>query len=808
MLTVEQVEGIGDLFFTVLTQCRHRGAIEGCNAGFVQFASHLLCSSQAGFYSVPAVLLDRVISQVRETSRAASSVTRRSAGLPLIVQSILASESKARQTVLLSCCITNLITVLQQPVPESLDDRIDLPHVHALNILKAVFREAGVANSVMPHVADASILAVEGFASPVWAVRNSAMQLFSTLVNRMLGQKKTKDDHLNTTTAAEFFTHYPALQPFVLREVRRAVDETQSGSFMLHPSLFPILSVLAKMGPGTATEDGTRLVSELQPCVLSLASCPILAVRDLAAHALVPLVMLHELAAFIVQLVHTLPSDRTTCNSYNWLHGTLLQIYRLVGALNRSSVEKTTRKDLANALLVKWWLSTSDNPCPLLRAHYLQIIEAVQTTRLASFNNLSELLDKELTSLGSPSSSTSVAVGEDKLSEVVVRLWLALHPTGLPRLLSNLHTQTLHMQISILEAMQEKLDARECTEWEMIATKLIDILLDTRDLKWKALCKMLSLLVNIHQRGLLSDCSHRHAELFTYLTEVVREEKNSTPAAFALYLSAVCLHKDSIHNWIKLLEVCSQPENGVLLHSYAAQALCVAGPHLHKSTCEEIAVCTFNCCVTLLVDEDSDTRNSAAVFVHALPVQGKHNYDVTHPNFALRTIFQYWSCTYRSPLFVQHLLGLFRGNNHDICAAIDAASSESVDDLFESQDVNPYREAVHLQHLAKTHIMTILEDPGSTDLCSERMYNELVSELESARHKLECVSGADTAVNCTSKPAVFSALHGMYSMAALYVWRAECKGSHAVHVSKLKQELTGHKAMVLHPGLAKLLQDI
>ena len=86
-----------------------------------------------------------------------------------------------------------------------------------------------------------------------------------TLINRMLGQKKTKADHLNTTTAAEFFTHYPELETFVTQQVTEAVitslTELAAASTQgkqLHPSLFPVLSILAKLGTGTATDGGQR----------------------------------------------------------------------------------------------------------------------------------------------------------------------------------------------------------------------------------------------------------------------------------------------------------------------------------------------------------------------------------------------------------------------------------------------------------------------------------------------------------------------------------------------------------------------
>ena len=48
------------------------------------------------------------------------------------------------------------------------------------------------------------------FASPLWSVRNAALQLFGALVPRILGQKKVRDDDSahNTITVAEFFTRY------------------------------------------------------------------------------------------------------------------------------------------------------------------------------------------------------------------------------------------------------------------------------------------------------------------------------------------------------------------------------------------------------------------------------------------------------------------------------------------------------------------------------------------------------------------------------------------------------------------------
>lgn len=44
------------------------------------------------------------------------------------------------------------------------------PQVHALNILRALFRDTRLGENIMPYVADGIQAAILGFMSPVWAV--------------------------------------------------------------------------------------------------------------------------------------------------------------------------------------------------------------------------------------------------------------------------------------------------------------------------------------------------------------------------------------------------------------------------------------------------------------------------------------------------------------------------------------------------------------------------------------------------------------------------------------------------------------
>lgn len=60
-----------------------------------------------------------------------------------------------------------------------------------------------------------------------WAIRNCSVMLFSTLLQRTLGVKKTRDEHstLNLLTATEFFTRFPQLRPYLVEQLTEAVEQ-------------------------------------------------------------------------------------------------------------------------------------------------------------------------------------------------------------------------------------------------------------------------------------------------------------------------------------------------------------------------------------------------------------------------------------------------------------------------------------------------------------------------------------------------------------------------------------------------------
>lgn len=83
------------------------------------------------------------------------------------------------QSELMRTALEGLFNMAELPLDKSIDDRHDLPQVHALNILKCLYGDSGLHEALMQFIGKAVILVVEQFGSPAWSIRNAATRLFS-----------------------------------------------------------------------------------------------------------------------------------------------------------------------------------------------------------------------------------------------------------------------------------------------------------------------------------------------------------------------------------------------------------------------------------------------------------------------------------------------------------------------------------------------------------------------------------------------------------------------------------------------------
>jgi hypothetical protein len=273
LLTPAQVVAIARIFTHQLTEARHRGAFEMAYSGFQKLCKSLWGSPSPRFHQMPSQWVKELLESLQSKSMSRLlSITRRSAGLPFYLQAILTSEPSHAGRPCLKETMRTLLSVARvykatgNVVPrESSDPTVGYTEshsasVHALNILRALYRDSRLGEHIIPFIPEGVKLAVDGFSASLWPVRNSATLLFSALVLRIFGAKRVQDEHSieNKMTAREFFTRFPSLHGFLHQQLQKAAEGLESSCSNVQsaaqPSLFPVLLILSRLYPTTLDE--------------------------------------------------------------------------------------------------------------------------------------------------------------------------------------------------------------------------------------------------------------------------------------------------------------------------------------------------------------------------------------------------------------------------------------------------------------------------------------------------------------------------------------------------------------------------
>ncbi|XP_042531416.1 thyroid adenoma-associated protein isoform X1 [Dipodomys spectabilis] len=381
LLTVDQVKEMGNYFKQHLLQSRHRGAFELAYTGFVKLTEILNRCPNVSLQKLPEQWLWSVLEEIKNSDPSSKlCATRRSAGIPFYIQALLASEPKKGKMDLLKITMKELLS-LAGPTEDSWST---VPQVHALNILRALFRDTRLGENIIPYVADGAKAAILGFTSPVWAVRNSSTLLFSSLITRIFGVKRRKDElsKTNRMTGREFFSRFPELYPFLLKQLEAVANSVDCDTREpdRHPSMFLLLLVLERLYPSPM--DGSSSAVSMAPFVPSIMRCghsSIYRSREMAARALVPFVMRDQIPNTIRALLATLPNNTDQRLYQNHIHGTLLQVFHLLQAYtdarhrtNADFLQELT--DITACTKAKLWLAKRQNPCLVTRAVYIDIL--------------------------------------------------------------------------------------------------------------------------------------------------------------------------------------------------------------------------------------------------------------------------------------------------------------------------------------------------------------------------------------------------------------------------------------------------
>lgn len=290
-------------FVSILTSCRHRGAIEGCYNAFLSICKNLNSSRDNDTQTIPRKILFQVLSEIEQPSL--SNITRRSAGIPSVIEAILVASVSCKNDKLFHDAIS-LILSLSSPAccltSEMQEENLDIPAVHCLYILKHLFGNSTLGSLCLKYSTETFHMALKCLSSPLWIVRNAATYLFAAVAKRMLGQKHIDNSNVesleSSITANEFFSYFPEIADILIVEMEHYVNNwnkrTDSGSVLLpQAGLLPALSVLSRLTHGQNIK--VSLLGKLNETLADLFHCPIYSVRRLAAQSLVGLES-HDLA--------------------------------------------------------------------------------------------------------------------------------------------------------------------------------------------------------------------------------------------------------------------------------------------------------------------------------------------------------------------------------------------------------------------------------------------------------------------------------------------------------------------------------
>ncbi|ESO99953.1 hypothetical protein LOTGIDRAFT_112768, partial [Lottia gigantea] len=263
LLSFDQIQDVGSYFITQLLQSKHRGAFELAYAGFVMLTERLWKSPLDKLNRLPLVWLDKLLEDIaQDDGTTGLCSTRRSAGIPFYVQALLGTEPEVNDHKSFQKAMTILLKLsMNESSPCTTNNP---PRVHALNILKVLFKDNKLGDFVSPYISDGLIAAILGFKSKFWSVRNSSTLLLSSLMTRIFGVKVSRDDsdlsRKNCLTGRAFFQKFPKLYDFLLSEFKSATENLSSvDGIHLHPSLYPVLMVLGRLYPSAMEGTDTNL---------------------------------------------------------------------------------------------------------------------------------------------------------------------------------------------------------------------------------------------------------------------------------------------------------------------------------------------------------------------------------------------------------------------------------------------------------------------------------------------------------------------------------------------------------------------
>ncbi|VDD75297.1 unnamed protein product [Mesocestoides corti] len=402
---------VGKQLIRILMSCRHKGTVEAVHQSLQDYLTiseylsqhfRTVTAKQDQLQSIldllirPNQVIDVCLSAVRDCK---FSVTRRSAGLWPASKAALMAELVASplEQPLLHRWLSSLLDISCSTGSTEAGDpeKYDPPRALALHLIKGIFEDARLGPVAFASVPPedrggddwltilACKLALPGFAASQWTIANGSLQLFASIVKRLVGPVHTRPG----TTIAEVFGRYPALfDAFVttLSSLHSAEGWQRCATAKV---VVPLLGLLSRLQPSPNAAFSEERQAEMRCSLQPFLAHPVAKIRHLAAESFIPfcssahVTAQAALLASVGPLTGLLKTEHklTACRCANACSG---QLYAISAWLRQAptsgeAVVRVRKLEWGVALryLAKW--TSRDRACWFLAAQLASVMRCI-----------------------------------------------------------------------------------------------------------------------------------------------------------------------------------------------------------------------------------------------------------------------------------------------------------------------------------------------------------------------------------------------------------------------------------------------
>ncbi|KAI9843613.1 MAG: hypothetical protein M1837_006195 [Sclerophora amabilis] len=337
MLTVRDMKDIGNLSFKQLAELRHRGAFSTVSQTFATCCQRCAAHWDPEISSLPNRWYEETLLCIRDQ---ASSITRRSAGIPSLITGILKSQPQSqlfRKALLDLQAESRSPTLATESRPSS-----GLSQVHTLNCLKDIFTNPTIESPSEPYVADALHLAASCLESKIWPIRNCGVMLFKALADRILGTStyQSVEQSGNSNIRRIFpYDKYPTLPLLLVELLSKSQGKDLEGEISMSnisqisiETTFPALEIVWRAGPPEKHREA------IKESVFRHLGSNLWQVRQMAAYAYETMLDGND---YLTEMDFLLDFSSL---SHNQVHGNLLTtrilVNKIIATITSSRVQK------------------------------------------------------------------------------------------------------------------------------------------------------------------------------------------------------------------------------------------------------------------------------------------------------------------------------------------------------------------------------------------------------------------------------------------------------------------------------------